>query len=96
MIYLEHVEHSLGNNEATCDVDERQGNSGCGKGSRRRVREQSAAAKEHSSGGRHPRNSVGDGHERRMECWDHAPHRVIPTDARQGESGEHGRKGRVW
>mmetsp|Transcript_46358 Transcript_46358/g.121648 ORF Transcript_46358/g.121648 Transcript_46358/m.121648 type:complete len:809 (+) Transcript_46358:937-3363(+) len=92
---LEHVEHLLGDEEAAGDVDRGDARrQRCQRLGRRR-RHHAAAHNKHASDGRHARDGVRDGHQRRVERVRDAPDHLVPDDAREGKGGEHRRERRV-
>mmetsp|Transcript_33925 Transcript_33925/g.109582 ORF Transcript_33925/g.109582 Transcript_33925/m.109582 type:complete len:313 (-) Transcript_33925:1249-2187(-) len=86
---LEHVKHLLSDKEASRDVHSRD----CGGCEPQRLGEcggcQPAAHGVHSAHGSHARHGVGHGHQRGVERVRHAPHNLVPDDARQRKGGEH-------
>ena len=82
---LEHVEHSLGDEETTTDVD---GADEYGTGSEELgdgVREKSSSETEKTTGGRETGDGVGDTHEWGVECWGDGPDGLVPSDGGEGE-----------
>lgn len=64
---LEHIQHPLGNNEPSSDIDARQQDRECSKGLRNRSREVSATHDEQSANTDHTRDRIRDRHKRRVE-----------------------------
>ena len=90
---LEHIQHALGDDEATGDVDggDEGGNSGQSLG--RRVGHQSAAHDAETTGGGETGNGVGDAHKGGVQGGGHAPHRVVTRESGQAEGRHHLREG---
>merc|ERR1711970_579586 len=86
---LEHVEHSLGHNEASKDVDEGdKGGRSC-KTFNSVGRNIATTHEEETSDSSDARDSIGDGHERRVEGRDDAPNGVVTNNAAKGHGSRH-------
>lgn len=86
---LEHVQHPLSDKEATKDVDEWYESSRGSQGLDDIGGVVASIHQEQPTHSRDPWDGIGDGHERRVECWGYRPHGMVTDDARQWECGHH-------
>merc|ERR1719187_2832893 len=92
---LEHVQHALGHNEASEDVDEGDEGSASGQRLDGVGGVETTSHEEHSTNSCDSRDGVGDGHEGRVQGGDDAPHGVVADNAAEREGGGHVGEGGV-
>lgn len=86
----EHIEHSLGDNEATKDVDGGDECSGRCHSLDRVGRVEASAHLQETTDGSNTRNGIRNRHEWRVESWSYAPNGVVSDDGCQTQSRGHG------
>lgn len=86
---LEHVEHSLGDEETTSDVDGADEDGAGGECLGDGVGEETTSEAEETTGGGETGDGVGDTHEWSVEGGGDGPDGLVPSDGGESEGGDH-------